>query len=115
MASKPRRRRHNRHNLSYISGMKSNGEIEKIPRSRKAFKVFMRDERLAVSKDLIKIKNATEGLAIGGMIYLSANELLLNNRELQGYYSRNSKGPVKLTGYLIDQAKKVNRGEAHAS
>lgn len=100
-----------RKNASFIYGTNKKGVVEKIPRSRKAFKIMMREERLSQTHDFGIIKQKLQGCKAGEMVYIPkeiAGEYRLNYPSLAGYYSVNSKGPVKLTGDLLEQAKKAN-------
>jgi hypothetical protein len=97
--------------MSFIYGTKKNGEVEKVPRSRKAYKVMDREDRLYQTHDFAIIKKKLQGTKPGEMVYIPkevAGEYRLNYPSLAGYYSVNSKGPVKLTGDLLEQAKKAN-------
>lgn len=117
MACKPRRRRHNKHNLSVIHGTKPDGTIVVVPRSRKAFKVEMRNDNSYNTHDFAIIKRKLYGVEIGDMVYLPAEvkgDYIFNDKSRAGYYSVNSKGPVKLTGALLEQAKKLKQVEREA-
>lgn len=103
MASIPRRRRHNKHNESYIQGIKKTGEIENIPCSRKAFKASMKRDEVSISQDRALILNALYGINIGDVVFITTKGL--NNPKLSGYYSRNSKGPVKMSDEMVEMFK----------
>lgn len=93
MASKPKRRRHNKHNLSLI-----NQGAEQVPKSRKAFKTIMRNDRLYQTKDIAKVKKALFSLGEGETIFLSARNLSLSDKRFQGYYTLKNGIQLKIKG-----------------
>lgn len=109
MACKARRRRHNKHNLSMLNSINSKGEPAQVPVSRKAFKWLMRQFNITASKDLITIKNKVKELEIGEAVYIT-NEKLFTAANA-GYWTRNSKGPVKLEGELLDKYLKMKAAQ----
>jgi len=111
MASIPRRRRNNKHNLSMRSVFNpTTKQFEQIPASRKAFKVQMRNDKKSQTHDFAIIKKLLYGLKIGDVVYISkkGEGYTLNYPALAGHYSVNSKGPVRLTGELLEKARNVN-------
>lgn len=114
MASKPRRRRHNKHNLSILLFPTSKGGVERVPKSRKAFKSIMRDDRNYATHDFAIIKKALYGIKLGEVVFVAAEkagEYELNNKQLAGYYSVNAKGPVRMTDELMDKYRKFKAAQ----
>lgn len=88
MATKPRRRRHNKQSPSYGTLKKKDGTTEQIPLNRKAFRQDERLLRQMKSHDMGVIRKAIYGIESHQGVLIRKEQL--HNKKLAGYYD--SKG-----------------------
>jgi len=89
--SKPRRRSNNKHNETYVYMPLGNGTIDKMPKSRKAFKKTMREEKTGQTQDFAIIKEALAGVEDSQVKYVPLKKKGrrdFNYKSSAGYYSK---------------------------